>query len=81
MLGYCGSSNSCGSQSCNQRLDKTVSYAMKVINLEEASALDPELSAKCTQFMRAFSTLFGWDNKCLGSDPSTIECSVREYSD
>jgi hypothetical protein len=77
--GVCGSTNSCGSQSCNRRLEETVSSATGVLHLEDASALDPELSAKCTQSMRALSTLFGWNNKCLGSDPSTIECSVREY--
>jgi hypothetical protein len=73
--GLCGTSNSCGSQSCNRRLEEGV------ISLEEVSALDSELSAKCTQSMRALSELFGANNRCLGSDPSTIFCFVREYND
>jgi hypothetical protein len=76
--GLCGSSRSCGSQSCNRRLDETANSTTGVLHLEEAPAQDPELSAKCTESMRVLSTLFGWNNKCLGSDPSTIECSVSE---
>jgi hypothetical protein len=70
--GYCGSSNSCGSQSCSRRLEP-----------EEEGTVTTEreldLSAKCTEAVQAVATQYG--TNCLGSDPSVITCTVtvREH--
>jgi hypothetical protein len=86
--GLCGStSNSCGSQSCNRRLAKTYTSTDSTdsgdLRVEEQAAesgdVDRVLSAKCTQSVRALATLFGWNNKCLGTDPSLVRCSVTKY--
>jgi hypothetical protein len=86
--GVCGSSNSCGTQSCNRRLqNETETYTTAsdttgyLQSVEEAftSGEDPELSSLCTQSVRALATLFGWNNKCLGADPSMVECAVTKH--
>jgi hypothetical protein len=70
MLGYCGSSNSCGTQSCERRLE----FLPEVSVTEEQ-----ELSAKCTEAMIALASMQGVEhNLCLGSDPSEIVCTVTE---
>jgi hypothetical protein len=74
ILGYCGSSNSCGSMSCNRRLEEQGGN----YTTETASLIDVELSAKCTEAVKALATLIVSTNKCLGADPSEITCSVSE---
>ena len=70
MLGYCGSSNSCGSQSCERRLEFLP---------EESVTEEQELSEKCTKAMIALASMQGVEqNLCLGSDPSDIACTVSE---
>jgi hypothetical protein len=82
MTGWCGSTYECGSMSCNSRRLEPASSSntTEVIELVDIPALDLELSANCTKSVRALATLFGWNNKCLGSDPySAIACSVTKY--
>jgi hypothetical protein len=68
VFGYCGSSNSCGSMSCNRRLEAEE----KRRTTEE----EEELSARCTEAVKAVATEYG--TNCLGSDPSEITCTVTE---
>jgi hypothetical protein len=66
--GYCGSSNSCGSQSCSRRLEGEVE--------RRTTEEEDDLSAKCTAAVKAVATEYG--TNCLGSDPSEITCTVTE---
>jgi hypothetical protein len=72
-FGYCGSSNSCGSMSCNRRLEAEEEHG--TTEVEEA------ISAKCTEAVKAVATEYG--TNCLGSEPSEIACTAtqREHNE
>jgi hypothetical protein len=87
--GLCGSTSSC-SQSGSRRLQgetdagtgttDSASVTRDLQLVEEAPApVELALSTKCTQSVRALGELLGWNNRCLGIDPSVVTCAVTEY--
>jgi hypothetical protein len=76
----CGTNT--GTMSCNRRLIEEKASDRATRGLAISSWLDlPELSLKCTKSVRALATLFGWSNRCFGTDPSSISCAVSEDGD
>jgi hypothetical protein len=80
--GVCCSTN-CNTQACERRLnDETDTNATGYLQLvEEAPTSDVNLvlSTLCTRSVRALAELFGWNNRCLGANPSKVECTVTKH--
>jgi hypothetical protein len=66
MIGWCGSNNSCGTMSCERRLEE-----------RRTTEAEQDLSAKCTEAVQTVAAAYT-DTTCLGYDPSLITCTVTE---